>query len=251
MSRLRRAADRATGSSADPRVIPSPNVWRWPRVYELENRAQDTDGAIWAALREACPWDGADVVDLGCGDGFHLPLFAATAATVTGVEPQASLVARARERCADLPTVTVHSGHAQDTGLPSRSADLVHARTAYFFGPGCEPGLAEADRVLRPGGALAIIDLDATAAPYGPWLRADLPRYNPRAVLKFFDRNGFSTRLVDTVWRFDDRATLDAVLRIEFSAAVAARAIAETAGLTIPVRYRLHVRRTPTGLIRP
>lgn len=234
----------------DPWVIPSPNVWQWPRVYELENRAQDADGAIWAALRELCPWDDADVVDLGCGDGFHLPLFARTAASVRGVEPHPELVARARERCAGLPSVTVHSGHAQDTGLPSRSADLVHARTAYFFGPGCEPGLAEADRVLRPGGTLAVVDLDATAKPYGPWLCADAPSYRPRAVQRFFDRRGFTTRLVDTVWRFEDRATLDAVLRIEFSPEVAARAIAQTVGLTIPVRYRVHTRRTPLGLLR-
>lgn len=226
-----------------PRVIPSPNVWHWPQIYELENRAQDAGGALWRALRAACPWTGADVVDLGCGDGFHLPYFARQAATVTGVEPHPGLVARARRRVAGLPGVRVLRGHAQDTGLPAGSADLVHARTAYFFGPGCEPGLVEAARVLRPGGAVAIVDLDATASPYGDWMRADLPHYDPRQARAFFDRHGFHTTLVDTVWRFPDRATLEAVLRIEFSPAVAARAAAHTTGLAIPVRYALRLRR--------
>ncbi|MBV8931991.1 MAG: SAM-dependent methyltransferase, partial [Kutzneria sp.] len=54
---------------------------------------------------------------------------------------------------------------------------------------------------------------------------------------------------VDTLWRFGSRSELEAVLRIEFSAATAERAIAATPGLEIPVGYRLHVRRKPTGLI--
>ena len=61
--------------------MPSPNIWNWPEVYEQENRAQDATGALWAALSAECPWDGADVLDVGCGDGFHLPRFAATART--------------------------------------------------------------------------------------------------------------------------------------------------------------------------
>jgi len=230
-------------------AIPSPNVWNWPDVYEVENRAQDTDGAIWRALRHLCPWDGADVVDIGCGDGFHLPVFAAVASSVTGVEPHPSLLRRARQRTADLPNVVVRAGHAQRTGLPPASADLVHARTAYFFGPGCEPGLIEADRLLRPGGTLAIVDLDATRSPYGSWMRADLPCYDPEAVQSFFDRNGFDTTRVNTVWRFTSRADLENVLRIEFSASVRKRAIAVTTGLTIPVAYRLHTRRKPNGLL--
>lgn len=39
------------------------------------------------------------------------------------------------------------------------------------------------------------------------------------------------------------------MLRIEFSAKVAERAIASVNGLSFPVGYRLHVRRKPTGLI--
>jgi SAM-dependent methyltransferase len=234
--------------AATTRAIPSPNIWNWPDVYEAENRAQDAEGAIWSALREAVPWEGRDVVDVGCGDGFHLPLFTG-GRSVIGVEPHPPLVARARERLAGRPDVRVLEAGAAALPLPDASVDLVHARTAYFFGRGCEPGLAEAQRVLRPGGAIAVVDLDATVPPYGAWMRADLPRYDPAAVEAFFAAQGFTLRRIPTIWRFPDRATRDAVLRIEFGRDVAERAVAATGAVEIPVGYRLHVRRK--GLSRP
>lgn len=233
-------------------AVPSPNIWRWPELYEVENRAQDVDGDIWRALREVCGPEvltGVDLVDVGCGDGFHLPFFAATARSVLGVEPHPPLVERARRRTAGLPGVQVLAGGAQRLPLPDASVDLVHARTAYFFGPGCEPGLAEAERVLRPGGTLVIVDLDGHRAPYGDWLRADVPHYDPDGVEGFFARLGFSCRRIDTTWRFDDRDSLAAVLRIEFARRIADRALAEVADLSFTVGYRLHVRRKPVGLL--
>jgi SAM-dependent methyltransferase len=232
-------------------VLPSPNIWHWPEVYQVENRAQDVTGAIWSALGAECDWTGLDVVDVGCGDGFHLPMFARTARSVTGVEPHPPLVVRAKARVDGLANASVVAGPAQRLPLPDASADLVHARTAYFFGPGCEPGLREADRVLRPGGTLAIVDIDGDAAPYGPWLCADEPRYNHAEVLEFFARNDFRMVRVTARWEFQSRADLEAVLRIEFSAKVAQRAIDQTPGLSFPVGYRLHVRRKPTGLVLP
>ncbi len=161
-------------------VIASPNIWHWPEVYEEENRAQDPRGAVYAALREAADWTGRDVVDIV--SGFHLPMFAADARTVTGIEPHPPLVAAARTRVDGLPSVTVTEGSAAHMPLPDASVDLVHARTAYFFGPGCGAGTPRGDGVwLRPGVALAVVDLDATAHPYGDWMRDDLPHYNPAA----------------------------------------------------------------------
>jgi SAM-dependent methyltransferase len=225
--------------------IPSPNIWNWPEVYEAENHAQDPDGLIWAALRREAPWAGLDVLDLGCGDGFHLPVFAADARSVVGVEPHVPLVERAHARGEGR----VLPGRAERLPLPDSSVDVVHARTAYFFGAGCEPGLAETDRVLRPGGVLAVVDVDATRGPYGEWMRADIPRYDPVAAERFFARRGFSTTRIATDWRFPDRATLEAVLRIEFTRRTADRAVAAVTGLALPVHYRLHVRRT--GLVSP
>ncbi|MGH3933299.1 MAG: class I SAM-dependent methyltransferase [Pseudonocardiaceae bacterium] len=233
---------------AERGVLPSPNIWNWPDVYERENRAVDADGALWQALAQRVDWTGFDVVDVGCGDGFHLSHFAQRARSVVGVEPHPPLVARARRRLRGLDSTAVRvlSGTAGRLPLPDSTADLVHARVAYFFGPGCEPGLAEARRVLRPGGTLVVIDLDGTHSPYGQWLCAAAPRYRPAAVEAFFSRQGFDCRRVDTVWRFTNRNDLEDALRIEFTPEVAARAIAQTPGLTIPVRYRLHVRIEPT-----
>lgn len=227
----------------DAETLPSPNIWHWPDVYEVENRAQDVDGVIWQVLASVADWAGKDVLDIGCGTGFHLPQFAATARHVTGVEPHEPLVRLARERVAGMPAVAVLPGSAQRLPLPDASVDVAHARTAYFFGPGCEPGLAEAERVLRPGGVLVIVDLDARHRPYGDWMRADLPEYDAVEVDRFFTRMGFDRRTVETRWRFTDRMSLESVLRIEFSSRVAARAARDVPRLEFPVGYRVLTRR--------
>ena len=225
-------------------AIPSPNIWNSPRTYELENRAVDPDGVADAAMSAIRPWAGGSVLDIGCGTGFHLPALAATAGRVAGVEPHSDLAALAAERCRRLPNVTVHTATAQAVPVPDASVDVAVARWAYFFGPGCEPGLRELSRVLRRGGAAFVVDLDATRGAFGDWFSRSVPSYSAAAVEAFWTRQGWRRKELDLRMSFSTRADLEAVLRIEFAPAVAEEAIARTTGLGLDypnvLRWRLY-----------
>ena len=216
-----------------PGIRPSPNIWHHPETYELENLAADPDGRIPAAMRSVADWAGRDVLDIGCGTGFHLPLWAADAATVVGVEPHRPLVSLARRRTRSLDNVRVLEGSAEALPLPDASVDVVHARWAYFFGPGCEPGLAELDRVVRRGGAAFVIDNDATRSTFGGWFRSGFPEVDPVAVERFWSVRGWTRIPVDMGWSFRSREALEAVVRIELPPAAAEAALAGHTGTSV------------------
>ncbi len=202
-------------------AIPSPNIWNDPDVYEIENSGVDPDGAIWAAMRRIHDWPGRRVLDVGCGSGFHLPLFARDAGHVIGVEPHPPLVQAARERLGERADVEVRRGTAQDLPVEDGSVDVAHARWAYFFAPGCEPGLAELDRVLAPGGTAYVIDNDASRSTFGGWFRRAWPAYDPAAVERFWRRQEWQREQLDMRWQFRTRQDFEAVVRIEFAPTLA------------------------------
>jgi SAM-dependent methyltransferase len=213
-------------------VIPSPNIWANPDVYEVENLGVDPEGRIESAMSGIRDWSGLRVLDVGCGSGFHLPRFARTAASVVGVEPHEPLSTLARQRVRELSltNVTVLDGTAQAIPLADDSLDVAQARWAYFFGPGCEPGLAELERVLRPGGTAFVIDNDASRSTFGRWFRRAMPAYDPAAVERFWARQGWSRERIDMRWSFGSRADFESVLRIEFTGTVVEGILAEHEG---------------------
>ncbi|WP_445258463.1 class I SAM-dependent methyltransferase [Nocardioides aurantiacus] len=216
-----------------PGAVPSPNIWHHPDVYEVENRAFDHAGSVLATVQRLGGWAGGDVLDVGCGTGFHLPLLAASARSVVGVEPHSGLAAVARRRTRRLHSVTVLTGSATDLPLEDRSVDVVHARWAYFFGPGCEPGLAELDRVVRPGGRAFVIDNDATRSTWGAWFRRGYPTVDPDEVEDFWAARGWSRHPVATAWTFGSREDLEAVVRIELAPALADEVLAGHEGTVV------------------
>ena len=184
-------------------------------------------------MRSIAPWQGRTVLDVGCGSGFHLPRFAATASHVIGVEPHPALVALARRRTRRLPQVSVHEGLAEALPLPDASVDVVHARWAYFFGPGCEPGLAELARVVRRGGTAFVIDNDPTRSTFGGWFRRGFPSVDPGEVERFWSSRGWTRHPLDIRWDFTSRADFEAVVRIELPTAVAEDVVATYVGTSV------------------
>lgn len=195
---------------------PSPNIWGHQSVYEQENRGVDPDGLLTEAMRARADWRGLQVLDIGCGSGFHLPLFAADAARVIGAEPHPPLVAAARARVADLGNVEVIEALAQELPLPDGSVDVAHARWAYFFGPGCEEGLEELGRVMARGGTAFVIDNDATRSTFGRWFRRQWPAYDPGAIERFWTRRGWRREPLLIRWEQPNRLDFEAVVGIEF-----------------------------------
>ena len=225
-------------------MIRSPNSWDTPDVYELENLASDRAGVIDSTIDALHPLHGADLLDLGCGSGFHLPLLAARGARVVGVEPHLPLVERARARLTAVgAAAAVVAGDAEAIPLRDSSIDVAHARWAYFFGAGCEPGLAELSRIMRPGGTACLIDNDATRSTFGGWFRQAYPAYDPVAVQRFWDRQGFTTERLTIHWTFDRREDLEAVARIELPPGPADEVLADHDGLVVDYAVALRWKR--------
>lgn len=233
-----------------PAAIPSPNIWNDPDVYEIENHAVDRDERIEAAMLTHRPIQDARMLDLGCGSGFHLERWVDYgAASVVGVEPHRPLLEQAVARVGELPESTrarialIHAG-AEDLPLPDGSVDVMHARWAYFFGSGCEPGLAELDRVMARGGVAFVIDNDLSVpSTFGRWFTDAYPAYDQEATERFWSRQGWRREVVPITWELDRRSDLEAVVRIEFPAAAAERILASHEGLVVDYSVVLRTRR--------
>jgi len=157
-------------------------------------------------------------------------------------------VALSRRRCRALANVSVLQGTAQAIPLPDGSVDVAHARWAYFFGPGCEPGLAELERVVRRGGTAFVIDNDPTRSTFGGWFRRGYPHLPaPEAVERFWSTRGWTRVPVDIRWSFSTRADLESVVRIELTREVADAVLAEHEGTEVDYAVNLWWKRFGTA----
>jgi len=105
---------------------------------------------------------GLAVVDAGCGDGFLTELLAERCERVVGVDhsPERLAVARAR---LDAGNVAFEQGEVDALPLRAGSMDVVIFSMVLHHVPDIGAALADARRVLRPGGRVVVADL----APHG------------------------------------------------------------------------------------
>ncbi len=104
----------------------------------------------------------ASGVELGSGPGDVTRdiVEVAGAAKALGIEPSPVMVDAAKARHADVGGLSFVVGDAKATNLNDASVDLVVLHTLLIHCPGPEDALAEAYRILRPGGYLTVFDED-------------------------------------------------------------------------------------------
>jgi SAM-dependent methyltransferase len=98
------------------------------------------------------------VADLGCGTGAVAAALAPAVARVVGVDRSADMLRAARRRTAGLDNVELRRGALEE--LPVEDATCDAALLVLSLGWVDDPAraLAEAARVVRPGGRLALVD---------------------------------------------------------------------------------------------
>ncbi|MBC6980557.1 metalloregulator ArsR/SmtB family transcription factor [Caulobacter sp. 17J80-11] len=142
---------------------------RWDEIRSL----YVPENAVEAAIdRAAGPGPFERVVDLGTGSGRMLTLLGRRAKMSVGLDLSQHMlnIARANVARAGLEKVELRHGDIFATRLPAHSADLVvvHQVLHYLSDPAA--AVAEAARLVRPGGRLLVVDFAPHALEF---LRTD------------------------------------------------------------------------------
>ena len=201
--------------------LDEPSRWVFNRMADVYDARPPYPAALVEALAALAP-AGGRVADLGAGIG-HLALpLAARGLDVTAVEPARDMLARLRTAAAAraLPVRAVHAT-AEATSIAARSIDLVVVADALHF-IDAQLVAEEIARVLRRGGALAVVTAALGDTPYMRAVRAvidaSVPR-RPRALGQQLVHVSSTTEVPLTDERtFDDAtpvddATLERILR--------------------------------------
>lgn len=151
----------ATITEADPVVV------EWLGVALETRAAEPAQRAMREAYLAEVPFPrDARVLDIGCGTGAVSRDLAmrADVADVIGADLTPILLERARRLSEGIDGLTFVEADARALPFPERTFDVVVMHTLLCHVPEPESVLAEAARVLRPGGWLAVFDGDYATA---------------------------------------------------------------------------------------
>ncbi|MDE2436727.1 MAG: metalloregulator ArsR/SmtB family transcription factor [Sphingomonadales bacterium] len=132
--------------------------------WDVLRGLHSADGPVEAALDKALGKHSLGaLLDVGTGTGRMAELFAPRADRVTGFDRSPEMLRLARARLQNLPADGVDLVHGDFAALPfeAESYDTVLFHQVLHYAQEPESVLAEAARVTRPGGTVAIVDFAA------------------------------------------------------------------------------------------
>lgn len=137
----------------------------WPDAVAGQMERHYSPGRTWEATARG--FLGltrfGDVLDAGSGDGTLAALIAPRARSVTCLDRSEKVLEAARRRLADRSNVSLRQGDLHELPFADATFDTVMLFNVLTFARRPERALAEAARVLRPGGDVAIVTLAAHA----------------------------------------------------------------------------------------
>jgi SAM-dependent methyltransferase len=145
----------STAATQGPEWGARAEAWaeHWERLAEPARRAVAAELGLGAGMR---------VLDIGCGSGEFVSLAAGLGADASGIDAADGMIAVARRRA---PSADLRAGPMESLPWPDGTFDAVTAFNALQFAADFRSALAEAGRVTRPGGRIAICN----------WSGGDLP----------------------------------------------------------------------------
>jgi ubiquinone/menaquinone biosynthesis C-methylase UbiE len=149
-------------------------TWLLP-LYDPLTRLLGVQRVHRRLLDQAGVRPGQRVLEIGCGTGNLLLAAKQTqpAATVVGLDPDLTALARAHRKARRRGlAVQLDRGYADQLPYADDSVDVVLSSFMLHHVPADqrEPATREVRRVLRPGGALHLVDIDGAAAPADGWI---------------------------------------------------------------------------------
>ena len=188
-SKVVRARDRAAG---------------WPDAVAGEMERHWSPGRTWESLARAMAGlvRLGDVIDIGCGDGSVAQLLAGRSRSWTCVDRSERVLAAARVRLARVKNVRFVECDAQQVAADEGTFDaalLLHVLTQV---EAPSRVASEAARVLRPGGSMVVVTLDAhdhadVTAAYG-----DVhPGFAPTALRRLLSKAGLEVESCEVTSR--------------------------------------------------
>ena len=142
---------------------------RWDEIRSLYAPETSVEAAVEKA---AGPGPFERVVDLGTGSGRMLTLLGKRAKMSIGLDLSQQMlnIARSNVSAAGLEKVELRHGDIFSTRLPAQSADLVVVHQVLHYLSDPSAAVAEAARLVAPGGKLLIVDFAPHALEF---LRAE------------------------------------------------------------------------------
>ncbi len=167
----------------------------WPEGVAGQMERYYSPGRTWESLARGLVGlvRLGDVLDGGSGDGTVAELLAPWARTITCLDVSETMLAAARTRLARFDNVRTELGDVQHMPAAARSFDQVLMLHVLAHTRAPARAIAEAARVLRPGGDLVLLTVDRHAhAAVGRAYGHVQPGFRPARVRRLLRQAGLS-----------------------------------------------------------